>query len=268
MKRTLLVSALMLTLVGCGEPKIDGKSEKTLQDSLAKVNESLPEAKRKQFSESVAVIATNGMKLGDILSGKTTVETTKMNALNSLDGKTADEVISEAGKIRAEREAKEKQQALAEVGELLSKKESAEKDKSELSKFTVSKSRFSMKSEEFISQKRPIIEMTVSNGTSQAVSRAYFVGTIASPGRAVPWYSDSFNYDIKGGLEPGEHADWTLAPNMFSEWGKVDAPADAVFTVEVVRIDGADKKAIFDSRKFTEADQKRLDALQQKYSSN
>ena len=113
--------------------------------------------------------------------------------------------------------------------------------------------------------KQPIIELTVKNGTSEAVSRAYFEGTLASPKRSVPWHKDTFNYGISGGLEPGEEASWSLAPNMFSDWGKIDAPKDAVFTVTVEQLDGPDGEPIYSTRAFSEHDQERLDELKKEY---
>lgn len=264
MKRTLLMVALSLTLSGCGEPKIDGKSESSYQASISKIADGLQEPKKNQFAESLAIVSLSQFKLGDVFSGKQTAESLKANAMATLDGKTADQVISEASRIRAEREAKEKQQAAEEVEQLLRDKASAEKDKSELAKFTVDKSRFTMEPEKYSTYPQPVIELAVTNGTSHPVSRAYFKGTIATPGRAVPWFVGDFNYSISGGLEPGENANWSLAPNRFMDWGKVNAPADAVFTVEVVRLDGADQKPLFDSRKFNEASETRLKALQGK----
>lgn len=81
----------------------------------------------------------------------------------------------------------------------------------------------------------------------------------------MPWYSDTFNYQISGGLEPGEKADWNLAPNSYSDWGKVEAPADAVFTVTVIRIDDAQGKPIFGDTEFTERDANRLAELKRRY---
>ena len=65
--------------------------------------------------------------------------------------------------------------------------------------------------------KEPMIELTVKNGTSETVSCAYFEGAIASPGRSVPWYKDTSNYEIQGGIEPGETATWELAPNQLHQ---------------------------------------------------
>lgn len=266
MKRTLFVVAISLALAGCGDPKIDGKSEAAYQSSLAKVAEGLPESRRQEFSEALSIVAMSQLSLSDMFSGKQSADSFKGKTIASLDGKTAAQVIDEASKIRADRAVKEKQQAIKEVSDLLEKKAGAEKDRADLAKFTVSKSRFSMRPEQYLTGSQPIVELSVVNGTSHPISRAYFKGTIASPGRSVPWFSDDFSYSIKGGLEPGESAEWSLAPNMFSDWGKIDAPSDAVFTVEVVRLDGPDQKALFDSRKFGEVDERRLKALQDKYS--
>lgn len=268
MKRTLLLAVVSISLAGCGESKIDGKSEDAYQASITKISHDLPESKRQEFSESLSVVAMKEINMNDIFSGKQTAESFKTNAIASLDGKTASQVIDEASKIRTQREAKEKQQAIDEISELLTKKSAADLDKAELAKFAVDKSRFSKEPQQYSDRSQPIIDISVTNGTSHAISRAYFKGTIASPGRSVPWFSDDFNYSISGGLEPGEKASWRLAPNSYGDWGKVNAPADAVLTVEVVRLDGPDEKALFDSRQFTDGNQKRLEALQKKYPTN
>ena len=103
------------------------------------------------------------------------------------------------------------------------------------------------------------------NGTSHPISRAYFNGVLASPNRSIPWHEDSFSYSISGGLEPGEKASWSLAPNIYSGWGKAEARKDAVFTVTVERLDGADGKAIFSVKEFGKKEEKRLGELKQKY---
>jgi len=54
------------------------------------------------------------------------------------------------------------------------------------------------------------IELTVQNDTALPVSRAYFRAVYASPGRSIAWVEDTFNYQIPGGLEPGEKSTWKL----------------------------------------------------------
>jgi hypothetical protein len=182
-----------------------------------------------------------------------------------LNGKTGEQVIAEAQRMQTERKERERQQALEEIRELETKRTQSESALEQLKKFQVVRSRFYMHDQEFLG-KQPIIELTVKNGIGQAVSRAYFEGTLASPNRSVPWHKDTFNYSISGGLEPGEEATWSLAPNMFSNWGKVDAPADAVFTVTVEQLDGPDGKSIYSTKEFSDYDLKRLNELKKEYS--
>jgi hypothetical protein len=144
--------------------------------------------------------------------------------------------------------------------------EQAEKDKTMLAKFEVKRSRFyKRKQGTYYVTEEPIIELTVMNGTDKAVSRAYFTGTLASPNRSVPWIKDDFNYEISGGLEPGEEVTWYLAPNMFSDWGEVDAPKDAVLTVEVKQLDGPDGEEMYSVNNFGEDEQERLEELLANY---
>lgn len=258
--------AITLTmLAGCSDPKIDASSDESMKASVEKVRKSLPESKQKEFDEAMQVLAFSQIDMKEIFTqGATGVGNVEGKVRQSLDGKTGEQVIAEAGRLRAERKERERQQALEEIHELESKRVKSENAREELKKFQVTRSRFYLREQKFMG-KQPIIELTVKNGTGQAVSRAYFEGTIASPDRSVPWHKGTFNYGISGGLEPGEEATWNLAPNMFSDWGKVDAPADAIFTVTVEQIDGPDGEPIYSTREFNERDRERLNELKKKY---
>lgn len=264
--RRFAVLCVALALAGCGEPKLDGSSEAAMKASAQKVAEQLSPEKRQKFQEAFTLIALQGLDFTAIMKGDVTPEGAAANSMAALNGKTADDVIAQADAIRAAREAREKEQALVEIKELQAKLASAEQARSQLEKFTVTRSRFSMREREYSIRKEPMIQIAVHNGTDKPISRAYFKGTIATPGRSIPWLVQDFNYQIPGGLEPGESAEWTLAPNMFSDWGKVDAPADAVFTVEVERLDGADSEALYDARGLSEREESRLKQLKEKYS--
>lgn len=260
MKRMLLVGLVAVLIAGCGDPKLDATTEVTLQDSSKKVAEKLSPDEKKQFAADLMLIALSNMDIG-----KKTLVGMQQDINLSLDGKTAGEVNAMATSIRVEREKKQKEQALLEIKELQSRLVSAEAAKVELTKFTVSRSRLLEQAEKYSKIPQPVIELTVQNGTSHPISRAYFKGTIASPERAIPWFVDEFNYEISGGLEAGEGATWQLLPNKFGKWGKIEAPAGAIFTVEVYRLDGPDGKALFDAGSLNESEQARLDALQKQY---
>ena len=264
--KTLLIAILSLSiLLGCSSPKIDTSSDETMKASIEKVRQSLPKEKKEQFDEALKILAFNQIDFKNILSAAAGFGTTEAKIKEVLNGKTGNEVIAEAEKIKKERKEKERIQALEEIKELKDKKVKANQARTELSNFKVLRSRFYKRSHEYSFMPEPIIELTVKNGTRHAVSRAYFIGTIASPNRSVPWLKDSFNYEISGGLEPGEEATWHLAPNSFSEWGKVDVPKDAIFTVQVEQIDGSDGKALYSTKIFSEEDEKRLKTLKESY---
>jgi PBP1b-binding outer membrane lipoprotein LpoB len=270
-EKTMKVYALLMLILavmavtGCSDPTIDASSEAKMKESVANVRESLPEAKRSDFDQAVQLIAFSQIDMKSLFAnGDADAGDMEGKMRDALNGKTAAQVLAQAEEIQAERKAREKEQALAEIRELVAKREKAEQAKQQLDKFQVVRSRFYMRERQYLG-KQPIIELTVKNGTDQAISRAYFSGTIASPDRSVPWHEDQFNYSISGGLEPGEEASWTLAPNSYSDWGKVNAPADAVFTVMVEKLDGPDGEALYSTRDFSERDQERLAELKQQY---
>ena len=260
-----IVCGSLLT-AACGPPRIDNSTEEQLEASLETVREALSEEEREEFNAAVQTLAFEGLSLGGLLSDGASFDPDSLvrKIGGKLEGKTADEVVAEAERVRHEHELKQREQALAEIAELREKQASAEKAGEELKSFEVLRSRFYKRPQSF-GGPEPIIELTVRNGTEHAISRAYFRGTIASPGRQVPWLKDEFNYSIRGGLEPGEEASWSLAPNMFSEWGSVDAPSDAVFTVDVVKLDGPDGEAVLDAEEFSDYAQERLQELENEF---
>lgn len=265
MNKKLILLLLMIFIVGCSDPKIDASSDESMKASIEKVRQSLPQDKKDKFDEALKVLAFSTIDLkGLFAEGASGVGSTKGKMKEALNGKTGTEVIEEADRIKRERKEKEKSQALSKIQELEAKQKKAKKAKNDLAKFKVIRSRFYKQKQKYMGEK-PIIELTVRNGTSHPISRAYFKGTLASPNRSVPWLVETFNYKISGGLEPGEEVEWSLAPNMFGDWGKVDAPADAILTVEVEQIDGSDGKPLFSSRSFSERDAKRLKKLKDEY---
>jgi len=265
MKRLFFIGLMALLIIGCSDAKIDTSSDESMKASIEKVRKSLPENKRGAFNEALKLLAFSQINLKDILAeGASGVGNTQAKMKEALNGKTGNEVIAEAERVKEERKEKEKSQALKEIKELEEKRIKSENARQELSKFQVLRSRFYKEKQQYMGE-QPIVEITVKNGTEHAVSRAYFKGTLASAGRSVPWLQESFNYEISGGLEAGEEAAWNLEPNMFSAWGNVKVPEDAIFTVEVEQLDGADGNPLFSIKDFSQEDVKRLEKLKQEY---
>lgn len=265
MKKTiLLISVIAILLTSCSK-SIDGSSDEAMKTSIEEIKNSLNQEKKEKFDESLKLIMFHGLDFGNLLKDGGVEETTS-NLISKLDGKTADDIIAEGAKIKIKIELKKKEQAKGEIEELYVKMGQADRDRKMLEKFEIKRSRFyKRKKGTYYITEEPIIELTVHNGTDGAISRAYFKGTLASPNRSVPWLQDDFNYEISGGLEPGEKVTWRLVPNMFSDWGTVKAPKDAVFTVEVVKLDGADKETLYSIDNFGESEQERLEELLKAY---
>lgn len=263
----LTVLALTASLLsGCGEPTIDGSTEESFKASVNQIKNTLPEQKQDEFQEAVMLLSFSQVDFSNILQeGASGIESAAQKSRRKLDGKTADQVLSEAEDVLIKRKARERTQSLNEIKELEKKKIEAEQAKENLKDFSVVRSRFYKHKSEYSYIDKPVIELTVKNGTGNAVSRAYFKGTLASPGRSVPWLQESFNYSIPGGLEPGEEATWKLAPNMFSDWGSVEAPDDAVLTVTVEQLDGPGGEELFSTRGFSSEDAARLENLKEEY---
>lgn len=277
----LIACALLLLLAGCADPKIDASSDEAMKKSIASAKKRLNDEEKEAFEQALLVLAVDDVNLLTLAADPDGIE---RRLKDKIDGKTVDEVIVLAEEVKAERETaakelnatlkeqteklkesnaeKEKElikQITTEVKDLQRQKVVAEVDKHNLKNFNVLSSRFFWHKSRF--SEDAIIALEVQNRTQHAISRAYFTAVLQTPGRSVPWVDDGFNYEISGGLESGESDTWNLQPNRFGEWGKAPRDRDdMVLTVEVVRIDGPDGEAIFDSE-FPKSSASRLERL-------
>jgi hypothetical protein len=175
------------------------------------------------------------------------------NARAIVDGRTAKEIIS----VAADERKKALESAIATYREQLEKAKSALNDiqaeaknsiqrrnelKALLQKIQITKPRFFYQKASFMNE--PVLSFTITNKGDVPAKRIFLEGTLQTPGRAVPWVKDSFNYEIPGGLEPNESQRLDLAPNMFSDWGKVpqDAVDGAVLTLILTAFEDASGK--------------------------
>lgn len=261
----LLLIIIIVTLYGCGEPTIDTTTDETMATSIEAVKQALPLDKQKEFEEAILLLSMSEIDFTALLTqGSEAGENLEKKVRAKLNGKTGQQVIDEALKIKQEKLEKEKEEALLRIKELEELKLATEQAKLELNKFKIVNSRFYKQKQDFIGD-QPIIELKVKNGTEHSISRAYFIGTLKSADREVPWLKEAFNYKISGGLKPGEETTWSLSPNMFSKWGSVKAPKDASFVVEVNQLDGPDEKTLFTTNNFTDKEEKELQDLKNKY---
>jgi hypothetical protein len=87
----------------------------------------------------------------------------------------------------------------------------------------------------------PVIDFTVTNNGANPIKVLFMHGKVLTPGRAIPWVEADFNYEFPGGLEPGETQQISLAPNRFSDWGKVPDTAvnGAVMELKTLAVENA-----------------------------
>jgi hypothetical protein len=95
---------------------------------------------------------------------------------------------------------------------------------------------------------QPVIAFRVTNGGKIPLKRVYVHGVLFTPGRAIPWVDDDFNYEFNGGLDVGETQDLALEPNMFGPWAASETKgrADLVLKLSVKNFEGPDGKAVVD----------------------
>lgn len=247
MKIAIICFPLSLCLIGCGNKKIDASVEEETPKSINEVRQSLPEPDRAKFDEALQIVASNH-------DGPVNAEKIKA----AVHGKTADEILKESQRIRNAKIKENRAVASKEIIEIEKRIHDALEARTELAKFTVEKARFHKEKTQF--ETFSVIELTVTNGTSKPVSRISFMGSSSSLGRAVPWVKDDFNYSISGGIEPGEKKELRLRPS-FGAWDTANPPIDAILTVSVTRLDGADGLPFLVATDALDADTKRLEAL-------
>ena len=261
--KTLIIVNLIL-LSSCTK-KIDGSSDEKIRVSIENIKNSLSNDKKKEFEDSLKIIMFQDLDFASLMQ-KDGAEKMTDSIKTKLNGKTADDVIIEAKKIKEELELKKKEQARIEIDELYIKKADAEYNAKKLKDFKIISSQFyKYRESEYIPFEQPIIKLTLRNNTKHSISRAYFKGTLSSKGRTIPWLSEEFNHKISGGLEPNETDTWHLNPNMFSAWGTVEAPKDAILTVEVTKLDGENGQTLYSVIDFGEYEKERLNELLNDY---
>lgn len=272
MKHTYFLNVCLFVILSCMiaacSATIDGTSEESMTISVAQMKEGLDEGAKAAFEADLALIVVDAMDLKNAMKaafkGEKVDSDAKMDSVRgALNGMTVEQVAKRAQEIREKQAAEEFQEAREKYLELMMKKEESERAQTELATFAVTDARLYKQKDGWLEE--PVIEMTITNGTAHAVSRAYFRGRVVSPGRSIPWIEEDFNYSIAGGVEPGETQELHLSPNMFSPWGQVEVPADAVMTVTTTRLDGVDGTPVVNGMLFSDRDGEKLEELLSEY---
>lgn len=238
MRACLIATAVIAGCIGCGEPRVDTSSDESFKASIKEIRESLPPDMQDRFTESLQVVMLSGVEsILDLADPSMEAE-----YMARLQGKTGEEIVALAQAIQQEQAERARQKKVEELRDLRDRILATREAQELISQFVVEESRFKVGRSVLDG---PEIALTVLSQLEVPVTRVVFEGLLVTPGRAVPWVSESFAYRIPGGLEPGEIASWRLSPNQFGPWGNAPKEReDMVLTVRVTRLDGVSGEAI------------------------
>lgn len=256
MRQWIVAGALVLMVSGCGDPKLDGSSEQAFRESASDVRDSLSSENREEFDQALLRLTMQDVDLGNLMTQDP--ESMIQGGIGKLDGLTGEEVLQKAREHREQQRQDELASMEDELEGLEAKLAKMDKAKDQLEHFVVMDAFFSHEGQGL--ERRPIVELKVRNDTGQPVSRAYFTGIVGSPERATPWIKSGFNYEIPGGVEPGETASWVLELNPYGDWG-TEVPDLNYLKLEVVRLDGPTGKTLWELTELSPYERERLEQL-------
>lgn len=260
MKRAI-VFCLAMVLTACGEPTVDTSDADAFEQSLDRMRESLSEDDLERFNAAVTLVMMNAATDGGETNGLAALsamadlaahpERMLDQAADQLDGRTASEIIVAGEGLtlqRLERQMGALQDSISTAEDALAEAISEHEveaartahAQSILDQIELSRARYYWDTDRY--RRKPIISFRVQNSSEVPVGRIFVHGRLETPGRSIPWVDEDFNYDIPGGLEPGEHQDLSLLPNSFGEWGEqtLRDRNDLVLSLTMVDIEGAD----------------------------
>ncbi|PHM31050.1 DUF6694 family lipoprotein [Xenorhabdus innexi] len=113
MRKLLVICLLGFTLTGCDKQlKIDGTNEIAVKTSIEKIRDTLPEDKKLKFDDALNIVMIHSIDFDELFKNNQhgnikfeAMESLEKNFYQSLNGKTADQIINEAEKIKQNKKA-------------------------------------------------------------------------------------------------------------------------------------------------------------------
>ena len=272
-KIVLIGSGLLFLLSGCGgEPTFDASDSKAAEESLIAIMDSLPEDQQEELNFALAAHGMTGAAKGDCQP-----DIDPMCVFAHLDGMNAEEIMESAGGVgdamvemlgssleagmreaRESTQSRQRQRDDARLADLKERKEAAQEASDILRRIEIEDASFSVRESRFMDE--AVIELTFTNTLDKAIAKVYMNGIYQTPGRSVPWLENTFNYQIPGGVEPGETVHWNLSPNTMSAWSRQEEIDGARLRIEVEKVVFADGSEI-DATVFRDQHRERLEEL-------
>lgn len=258
--RKILVLLGALPVVTACQPTVDTSNAQAYSASIQKMTANMSPQQKTDFQQALAALAfdsadpSNGM-----LTSADPTSPVYLGASEKIKGKTAGEIL----KAGDEAQLNALNAALAEDSAAI-QRANAERQKNAaiFDNIHVDNARYHVDSD-MIGMNHAIVSFDLSNASKVPIRAIYLHGILSSQGRSVPWVSSDINYDIQGGLEPGEHKHLDLEPNMFGDWAAKDNFAhrpDLHLSLTVTNIEGPDGTKLV--QEDSDLDAKKSDAAQ------
>ncbi|MBB6306212.1 DUF6694 family lipoprotein [Xanthobacter tagetidis] len=264
-----LAGFLFLSACNDSAATLDTTSDEAMQVSIKRMGEGLPDDEKKKLGNAIVALTVGDMVRSSGLAGAASASA-KPNAISTmaapLSGKSAKEIIQIA---ETQAEDRRIRQIAAIDAEITTLKTAIAADQQEataaqklIGAIYITGSKFYINDSGYT--REPAISFQVKNNGSVAIKKLFARGILETPGRSVPWVDQEFNYEIPGGIEPGETKTLRLAPNRFSGWGnsEIEGRKDLVLTVTLMNFAGPDGKLVLNSSsKAMDEQRQRLDNL-------
>ena len=239
--RMLMALALAGLLAGCGKPRLDASSPAAWSDSVAEVRGSVSGATQRQFDVALADLAPGGLS-------------------PELDGLRADDVIALAQQRRGAGAAATREQRERRIAELSAREALAKAGAARVAAFRVSAPRFYREAGPD-GTARPFVRFMMDNGAAFTVDRLALSAQLTGAGRDTPWLDQVFEFDVFGGLAPGQGREALLPPGPGTDWARTDAPDGVTLRLTVLAAREKNGNWVYSAASFPPADQRELREL-------
>jgi hypothetical protein len=255
------ISVFFVAGAGCSPPRVDVSSEDTYTASLRRVRDSVAEDRQPEFDQAVLTLTSQGIDLDRIAASAPGTDTMAAEMRAPLGGRTADEILQEAARLRAATAAAARKLIEAEIGELVAKQEAAFAARRQLAQIEILQTNLVPGRERGRLPGQPIL-IRVRNGTAHRIGRLHLDVVGERPESSMRSPRQAVIVPFADGLNPGDVKSVTVRIEGSDGAETNAASAAAALNITAMRIDGMNGEVLLDAGNYTEDDAARLIALQ------